>query len=206
MTKSEITAPGSTKLGLQNVNEQGGIAGRGVLLDYAAYAEYIGKEFDAMTYAITFDELMACIKFQEEITGAKLEFLTGDILIIRCGYTKAYQKLGKEEEEILGKQLPPQTCGLQQDVKFLEWLWEHHFAAVAGDSPSFESFPPDAKAGFMLHEVLLAGWGCPIGEILWLEDLAKACREKKRYSFFLASSPLNIEGGVASPANMMAIL
>lgn len=176
------------------------------MLDYAAYSESVGYAYDALSYSIGFEELMACIRYQEEISGESMTFLTGDVLIVRCGYTKQYLTLGKEEEEEAGKHLPPQSCGVGQDVRLLKWLWDHHFSAVAGDSPSFESFPPSADAGFLFHEVLLAGWGCPIGEMLWLEDLSKACREKKRYSFFVASSPLNIEGGVASPANMMAIL
>ncbi|PVH76622.1 hypothetical protein DL98DRAFT_425184 [Cadophora sp. DSE1049] len=206
VSKGDILAPNSTKLGLQNIDKQGGIAGRAVLLDFAAYADSVGFAYDAMEYSISFEELVACIKYQEEISGEIIEFMTGDILLIRCGYTKSYLKLGKEDEESAGKLLPPQTCGVRQDIRLLKWLWENHFSAVGGDSPSFESFPANADAGFMFHEVLLAGWGCPIGEMFWLEDLAKTCREKKRYSFFVASSPLNIEGGVASPANIMAIL
>ncbi|KAH6691204.1 hypothetical protein BKA61DRAFT_532953 [Leptodontidium sp. MPI-SDFR-AT-0119] len=206
VSKAEILAPGSTKLGLQNVDKQGGIAGRAVLLDYAAYAESVGYIYDALSHSISFEELMACVRYQEEISGESMTFLTGDVLIVRCGYTKQYLTLGKEQEEEAGKHLPPLSCGVGQDVRLLKWLWDHHFSAVAGDSPSFESFPPNEDAGFLFHEVLLAGWGCPIGEMLWLEDLSKSCMEKKRYSFFVASSPLNIEGGVASPANMMAIL
>lgn len=61
-------------------------------------------------------------------------------------------------------------------------------------------------AGLLYHEVLLAGWGCPIGELLWLGDLARECVEQKRWTFFVVSVPLNVSGGVASPANMAAIL
>lgn len=207
-TKTDITTDGSGTLGLQNMHDQGGIAGRGVLLDFFAFAQSVGKTYNPIAgYAIGFDDLMACIKYQEEVSGGKqIAFLPGDILIIRCGYTNAYLKLGKDEEKEVGEQLAPETCGVQQDVRLLEWLWENHFAAVTGDSPSFESFPANQDAGFMYHEVLLAGWGCPIGEMLWLEDLAAACASRKRYTFFVASSPLNVFGGVASPANMMAIL
>lgn len=78
--------------------------------------------------------------------------------------------------------------------------------AVAGDAPGWECFPPKSDAKFLYHEVLLAGWGCPIEELFWLEDLTEACKEERRWTFFLASSTLNIDGGVASPANIMAIL
>jgi kynurenine formamidase len=90
----------------------------------------------------------------------------------------------------------------------LEWLWEHRIAAVGGDAPAWEVLPPTCKdsAGFLYHEVLIAGWGCPIAEYLWLEDLAEYCKREKRWTMFLSSCPLNVQGGVASPANLMAIL
>lgn len=46
----------------------------------------------------------------------------------------------------------------------------------------------------------------PIGESWDLERLATACAEQGKWSFFLTSQPLNVKGGVASPANVMAIL
>jgi hypothetical protein len=43
-----------------------------------------------------------------------------------------------------------------------------------------------------LHEWLLAGWGMPIGELFYLEELSKKCKELGRYTFFLSSSPMNV--------------
>ena len=57
----------------------------------------------------------------------------------------------------------------------------------------------------MMHEVLLAGWGMPIGELFDLEALAQHCKQIKRWSFFLTSEPVNVPGGVASPPNALAI-
>lgn len=48
-----------------------------------------------------------------------------------------------------------------------------------------------------LHEVLLSGWGTPIGELFDLEALADHCRDVGRYTFFLASEVCNVPGGVA---------
>jgi hypothetical protein len=45
---------------------------------------------------------------------------------------------------------------------------------------------------YMLHEVLVAGWGCPIGELFDLEALSVQCKKSKRYSFFVASEPCNV--------------
>ena len=57
-----------------------------------------------------------------------------------------------------------------------------------------------------MHEVLLAGWGCPIGEMFDLEKLSEECRKRGRWTFFVCSEPLNVIGGVASPPNAIAIL
>jgi hypothetical protein len=48
-----------------------------------------------------------------------------------------------------------------------------------------------------LHEVLLAGWGCPIGELFDLEKLAEHCKQIDRWSFFVTSEVCNVPGGVA---------
>jgi hypothetical protein len=57
-----------------------------------------------------------------------------------------------------------------------------------------------------MHEVLLSGWGCPIGEMFDLETLAEECKKRGRYSFFFCSAPLNLNGGVGSPPNAIAIM
>jgi hypothetical protein len=44
----------------------------------------------------------------------------------------------------------------------------------------------------MMHEVLLAGWGCPIGELFDLEALAEECQKQKRWSFFVTSEVCNV--------------
>lgn len=55
------------------------------------------------------------------------------------------------------------------------------------------------------HEVALAGWGMPIGELLDLEKLAELAEKNHRWTFFLSVCPLNVEGGIATPANTLAI-
>ena len=88
--------------------------------------------------------------------------------------------------------------GIESTEEVLEWLWENQFAAVAGDSPSFESSPVGGGKGpgdgpvIVLHQWLLAGWGMPIGEMFDLEELARHCRECGRWSFFLTSVPLKV--------------
>jgi hypothetical protein len=62
------------------------------------------------------------------------------------------------------------------------------------------------KKDYAMHEVFLAGWGMPIGEMFYLEELAEQCRRLGRWTFFFTSEPLNVNGGVASPPNALAIL
>jgi hypothetical protein len=74
----------------------------------------------------------------------------------------------------------------------LDWLHDCYFAAVAGDAPSFESWP--TKETYYLHEYILALWGMPLGEMLDLERLAEKCKERGRWTFFFGSSPANVPG------------
>jgi hypothetical protein len=48
-----------------------------------------------------------------------------------------------------------------------------------------------------LHEILLSGWGCPIGELFDLETLAEQCEKVQRWSFFVASEPCNVSSRLA---------
>ena len=45
----------------------------------------------------------------------------------------------------------------------------------------------------------------PLGEQFQLAPLAADCAQDGRYEFMLVSAPLNVEGGVASPPNAVAI-
>jgi hypothetical protein len=58
---------------------------------------------------------------------------------------------------------------------------------------------------YALHEVLLGGWGCPIGELFDLEKLAEQCNSAKRWSFFVTSEVCNVshETKVAMPNLLM---
>ncbi|KAL1650215.1 hypothetical protein SLS58_001026 [Diplodia intermedia] len=172
-----------------------GIVGRGILLDWHSWRlkNNVGYEpFKAGSIPLA--QLQAVARDQ----GVDIKF--GDILLVRSGYLAAYKALEKTELSALSKVMPPPFTGVEQSEEVLQWIWEN-FSAVAGDQPSFES----SKADYMLHEVLLAGWGCPIGELFDLEALAEHCAKEKRWSFFLTSKVCNVPGGVASPPNILAI-
>ncbi|EST08011.1 putative cyclase [Kalmanozyma brasiliensis GHG001] len=204
-------------LGIQHL-AQHGICGRGVLLDVFEYLSHHGtgdvernyqwsswsgygggKGYDPRTgFRITVADLVATAKHQH------VQLRHGDILLIRSGFTARYYSLSPQERaDWSSPEGGMPFAGVEQGEEMKEFMWNNHFAAVAGDSPAFEARP--MKEGeCMLHETFLAMWGMPIGELFDLEGLAETCRELKRYEFYFSSWPLNLFGGVASCANAAA--
>ena len=129
------------------------------------------------------------------------------LLMLASGYLQTYKQTPRATIEALRHVELAPAIGVEQSEEMAEWLWTN-FAAVAGDQPSFESFPPQhisERVPHFLHEVLLAGWGMPIGELFDLEALAKHCEKVGLWEFFLVSKPCDVPGGVASPPNAVAI-
>ena len=174
-----------------------------MLLDYAQWAASKNLQIQSLSSTpITVESLEAMVK------DFQIQIHPGDILLIRSGFTAAYNELNEQERINLAQRPSPDFIGVEATEKTLRWLWKYQFGAVAGDAPSFERAPirgPHADPRYNLHEWVLAGWGCPIGELFDLERLSQHCRATGRYTFFLSSVPLKVPGGVASPPNAVAI-
>jgi kynurenine formamidase len=134
---------------------------------------------------------------QEIATSQGLTFQPGDILFIRTGWTRAYSALSQSSKISIASHASPPSIGLESSKETLRWIWENKFAACAGDQPAFEAWPCDGLE-VTLHEWMLAGWGCPIGELFDLERLSEECRKRKRYTFFFGSMPLNVSHAPSS--------
>lgn len=163
-----------------------GIVGRGILLDYERWRSETQPHLTHNAFkpgSIPLKDLIAVLEWQ------KVTPKFGDILLIRSGYMAQYAQKSRSELERLSKIVPPTFFGVEQSEDTLKWIWEN-FSAVAGDQPSFECWP--STKGWLMHEVLLSGWGCPIGELFDLEALSKQCKELQRYTFFVASEPCNV--------------
>lgn len=168
--------------------ENGGIVGRGVLLDYKSWAETQGL----WSVDSCFQTTSITVSILDKIAAHQgVEFRQGDILFIRTGWTSAYDALSSAARTKLSETYPPPAIGVESSKATLRWIWGKGFAAVAGDQPSFEAWPCRDTA-FLLHEWLLAGWGLPIGEIFDLDRLANVCKEKGKWSFFFSSVPINV--------------
>ena len=64
--------------------------------------------------------------------------------------------------------------------------------------------PGDPAVG-SLHRRLIPMLGFVVGELLDLGPLASLCAADSRWDFMFVAAPLNLPGGVGSPANAVAI-
>ncbi|EXK82565.1 hypothetical protein FOQG_13133 [Fusarium oxysporum f. sp. raphani 54005] len=190
----------SNNLGIHNWCDNGGIAGRAVLIDWLSWWEHHNPGLEAPSpitcHKIPVSELEAALAFQ----GTELK--QGDILIVRSGFVRWHNN-AEASVRSLGTKERQYVIGLANNEETVKWLYSKHFSAVAGDTMGFEAWP--FPEGCCLHEWLLVQWGTPIGELWDLESLAEQCKTHKRWSFFLTSAPLRLVGGVASPPNAVAM-
>lgn len=201
---------GTAALGIQ-VAAQRGIVGRGLLIDVGSYRDAIGRPIDqTRNEQIPVGDLDATLEWQ----GSAIQ--PGDIVMIRTGWLTHVRTEGNRTGGAL------QSPGLEQNEVTASWLWNHEIAVAAADNIALEAWPatdstlvvdaeasgkiPRSSHSGMLHRILIPLLGLTIGELWDLDALAGACAQRRRYDVFLTAQPLNMLGGVGSPANVMAIL
>ncbi|KAK5170344.1 uncharacterized protein LTR77_004931 [Saxophila tyrrhenica] len=195
---------------------QHGFAGRGVLLDYRSYATEKGIKYDsASSHPISYDDLEAVGKHQgidirPAAQGGDIQI--GDILFVRSGWTEDYYSRTAEQNREIGLRVFGEEgegiqrwTGVKQEPATIDWLHDCYFAAVAGDTPTFELWPTPKDHYNRLHGYLLALWGMPLGEMVDLEKVAELAKRNKKYTFFFTSAPANVVGGVSSHVNGTAV-
>lgn len=172
-----------------------GIAGRGVVLDLPRAFARRGSELPWNEgIPIEVADLEECR------VAAGIEPREGDVLLIRTGWSAGWQAASMDERKAVRSN--PTSPGLAGGRAMLEYVWDWGVSALASDNPSLEVWP--IGPGF-LHPHLLGRLGIPIGELWWLDELAENCDGDGRYDCLLTSAPLNLRGGVGSPANALAI-
>jgi len=191
-----------------------GLAGRAVLLDVARWRASEGRPLQAdAPDPIEPDELAATARAQG------VEVREGDVLLIRTGWISWYSAQPPEVRRALASDL--KAPGLRPGEATARTLWDLHIAAVAGDNPALEVWPPGALATpeqfqqaladpdrgleIFVHFSLLPLLGLPIGEMWYLDALAEDCAADGVYEGFFTSAPLNLRSGVASPPNALVI-
>ncbi len=176
---------------------RGGIVGRGLLLDVAGHREREGRAYDPLgSEPIEADELRQVVAAQE------VELRPGDVLLIRTGWIGAYRALDQAGRD--AQAAAPTISGLAGSDDVARFLWDSGAIAVAADNPTLEVAPGDADVG-SLHRRLIPLLGFVVGELLDLDRLASRCAADSRWDFLFTAMPLNLPGGVGSPANAMAI-
>ncbi len=188
--------PGDARLGIGRWADAG-IVGRGVLLDVVAHREREGRPYDPFgSEPIEADQLRAVVAAQG------VELRPGDVLLIRTGWIGAYRGLDQTARDAMAETV--RISGLAGSEDIARFLWDSGAIAVAADNPTLEVAPGDPAVG-SLHRRLIPLLGFVVGELLDLDRLASRCAADSRWDFLFTAMPLNLPGGVGSPANAMAI-
>jgi kynurenine formamidase len=191
----------TTRLGIDHWARRG-IAGRAVLLDVARSREAEGRPIDFAK-----DDPITVADLERAAAEQRVAFETGDVLLLHTGWIDWYEAQSVRRRAVLADVSRMRLPGLECSEATAEWLWDHHFCAVASDLPALEAWPPPSfttPEGF-LHHWILGRFGMAIGEMFVLGPLARDCANDGVHEAFLVSAPLNLPGATGSPANALAI-
>jgi hypothetical protein len=187
--------PAVSELGIDALVSHGLVV-RGVLADLPAYWATVNDPIDPFEpRVIPADDLYRALRHQATSWKA------GDLLLVRTGQLARYRSGGIANDALA---MPP-SAGLSAGEDIPRFLWDEGFCAVAADNPAVEVLPGDPSIGSP-HRRLIPGLGMPLGELWDLDELADRCRDLRHYTVCVATVPLHLPDGVASPANAIAIV
>ncbi|QPC71317.1 hypothetical protein HYE68_002069 [Fusarium pseudograminearum] len=121
----------------QLLEEDADETGRGVLIDYASWAEKRGIKYTTFS-----QHTIKLVEMLEIAKECNITFRRGDILLVRIGVIKEWE----HEMDVAAKQAyavstSPKHAGVEGTMDMLKWVWNTGFAAVAGDAISWEVSP-----------------------------------------------------------------
>ena len=193
----EIKSGPGGKLGIQLWANK--MVGRGVLVDAFKYRNDQGRPLNpGEPDWYTLDDLQGAVKAQ------RVQLKPGDMLLVRTGWMQHYLSLSPEQKDALGIMNDLKACGIDAAREVAAWLWDNRVSALATDCPAAEIWPWNMERG-PLHVRTLAWLGLPLGEQFNFEGLAADSEADGVYESMVVSVPLNLEGGIASPPNAVAI-
>ncbi len=183
-----VNSSGAARNGIEKMKDK--VVTRGVLLDIARLK---GVEYLEVGEAIYAEDLDAAAARAGVTVGE------GDIVLIRTGEMARRLREGN---------WGPYPAGDAPGLSFTTapWLAEQRIAGIASDTWGVEVRPNELRGAFQpLHLVIVVNMGLLVGEIFYLEDLARDCAQDGVYEFMFVAPPLPITGAVGSPINPLAI-
>jgi hypothetical protein len=194
----EIRNQANARLGIHHWADR--FVGRGVLIDAYAFRKAKGQTVKPLERdAYTLEELKGALQAQ----GTSLK--PGTVLLVRTGWLEAYEGCTAEQKAAIAPFDKIKSIGIDPSREMVAWLWNNRVAAIATDSPGVEPLPMNLGDEGLLHYRALPLLGLPLGELFVLAPLAEDCTRDRRYEFMLVSTPLHVEGGIASPPNAVVI-
>ncbi len=164
-----------------------GVVSRGVLLDVAA----LRGRWLASGEGVMPEDLEAA----ERAQGVRVE--EGDVLLVRTGY---YARRLAE-----GPRHPLRDGSPAVHVAAAPWLRERGVAMLGTDTHNDVTPLPYPRLGNALHVVALVAMGLWLIDNANLEDLARACAQRRRWEFLLTIAPLRLPAATGSPVNPIAV-
>ena len=165
-----------------------GVVSRGVLLDIARAR---GVKWLEAGQGVMPEDLEAA----ERAQGVRVE--SGDVLLVRTGF------YGRRLAE--GPVHPMEAGTPAVHVASCPWLRERGVAMIGSDTHNDIAPLPYPALGNSFHVVCLVAMGLWLIDNGNLEDLARACAERKRWEFLLTAAPLRLKNVTGSPVNPIAV-
>jgi kynurenine formamidase len=181
-----VTAAGAAELSIEVASD--GIVGRGLLLDIPRMRRVPWLEPGDH---VTANDLIAA----EEAQAVRIE--QGDLLFVRVGHRSRRRALGPWDSATARAGLHPAA---------LELLAARRIGVLGSDGNN-DTAPSVAEGiDFPVHVLAIHAMGLHLLDWLQLDDLAAACEELGRWSFFCVIAPLRLRAGTGSPVNPIAVL
>jgi kynurenine formamidase len=163
-----------------------GIFTRGVLVDVPRLKGVPYLENDAV---VTPEDLDAW----EKSTGVRVE--SGDVLFIRTGRWARRAAKGPWD-------IGANSAGLS--ARCARWFKSRNIAMLGGDASSDAMPSRIPGVSFPVHQLVMVAMGTPMLDQCELEEVAKACALRKRWTFLFTMAPLRVKGGTGAPVNPIA--
>jgi len=192
----EITQRPGTRLGVEQY-AQFGIVTRAVLVDLPRFFAAADRRWSPMG-----SEEASAGDLAAALAANGITLRRGDVLLVRTGWIAAFRAAANEaaRDRLFRAR---DYSGLAGDAAMWEFLWDSGIAAVASDAVTVEAWP--IRAGAASLHLAIARLGLVLGEMFDLEALAEDCAATSSFACCFVSVPLNLRGGIGSPANALAI-